>query len=287
MIKALFISITLLCTTQIIGQNETPFKELLEVSYYSDSTSTNAYRKTRCKLDIRYPENTKDFTTVVWFHGGGLKAGNKSFPEALLQTNLCIVSVNYGLSPKVTAPAYIEDAAAAVAWVFNSIEAYGGNPNKIFVAGYSAGGYLSLMVGLDKQWLNNFNIDADVIAGLISLSGQIITHSTVREEKGIPASKVIIDAYAPLYHARRKASSILLITGDRNIDIPGRYEENLYLKRLMEKSGHEETWLLEVQGFGHGGILKPGIDLLIKEVDRVVKKIEKTENNKQLLPTKK
>ena len=67
MIKALFISITLLCTTQIIGQNETPFKELLEVSYYSDSTSTNAYRKTHCKLDIRYPENTKEFATVVGF----------------------------------------------------------------------------------------------------------------------------------------------------------------------------------------------------------------------------
>lgn len=55
----------------------------------------------------------------------------------------------------------------------------------------------------------------------------------------------------------------------------------------MEKSGHEETWLFEVQGFGHSGIPNPGIDLLIKEVDRVVKKIEKIENNKQLLPTKK
>ena len=115
MIKALFISITLLLTTQLIGQNETTFKEVLEVSYYSDSTNTDEYIKSRCKLDIRYPENTKDFSTVVWFHGGGLKAYDKYFPNALLNADLCIVSVNYRLSPKAKAPSYLEDAAAAVA----------------------------------------------------------------------------------------------------------------------------------------------------------------------------
>ena len=277
MIKTLFISVTLLFSTQLIAQNKTTFKEVLDVSYYSDSLSTDEYIKSRCKFDIRYPENTKDFNTVVWFHGGGLKSYAHYFPDALLDANLCIVSVNYRLSPKVKAPTYIEDAAAAVAWVFNNIEAYGGNSNKIFVSGHSAGGYLALMVGLDKQWLNIFKVDADNIAGVISLSGQTATHFTIREERGMPKSKTIVDEFAPLYHAREKAPPLLLITGDRNFDMAGRWEENIYLERLMKKTGHTDTQLFEIQGFGHVEMHNPGIKLLTKEVERVSQEIDKRE----------
>ena len=275
MIKALFISVTLLFTTQLIGQNETTFKEELDVSYYSDSNNTDEYINSRCKLDIRYPENKKDFSTVVWFHGGGLKAYDKYFPDALLNADLCIVSVNYRLSPKAKAPSYLEDAGAAVAWVYNNIESYGGNSNKIFVSGHSAGGYLALMVGLDKQWLNNFEVDADSLAGVISLSGQTATHFTIREERGLPKSKTIVDEFAPLNHARENAPPLLLITGDRNIDLAGRYEENFYLERLMKTAGHTQTQLFELQGLGHSEMHDGGIYLLTKEVERVSESIDK------------
>ncbi len=61
-----------------------------------------------------------------------------------------MIGVGYRLSPKVQHPVYIEDAAAAVAWTFRNIASYGGDPDKIFVTGISAGGYLTAMVGLDK-----------------------------------------------------------------------------------------------------------------------------------------
>ena len=278
MVKALLLSVALLVAAQGFGQHKTTFKEVLDVSYYEDTPIiTDEYANSRCKLDIRYPTHSKDFNTVIWFHGGGLKAYDKYFPEPLLHSDLCIVSVNYRLSPKVNSPTYIEDAAAAVAWVFNHIESYGGNPNKVFVAGHSAGGYLALMVGLDKKWLSNFDIDANRIAGLISLSGQTITHSTVREERGIPASKPIVDEVAPVYHARENAPPLLLITGDRNMDMAARYEENLYLQRLMESAGHAHTQLFELQGYGHIEMHDPGIQLLIKEVERISEKLKDSE----------
>ncbi len=56
------------------------------------------------------------------------------------------------------------------------------------------------------------------------------------------------------------------------MDRPGRYEENLYLKRLMETAGHTETPLFEIQGFGHIEMHNPGIQLLIKELIELVKK---------------
>ena len=75
----------------------------------------------------------------------------------------------------------------------------------VFVSGHSAGGYLSMMVGLDKSYLAHFCVDADRIAGLIPFSGHTITHFTVREERGIPGTQAIVDNLAPLFHVRNDA----------------------------------------------------------------------------------
>lgn len=88
---------------------------------------------------------------------------------------------------------------------------YRGNSSLIFLSGHSAGGYLASMVGLDKKWLAQYNVDANNIAGIIPFSGHTITtHFTVREERGIDGKKPIIDELAPLYHVRKDASPILL-----------------------------------------------------------------------------
>src|SRR4030095_14455766 len=108
--------------------------------------------------------------TIVWFHGGGLTAGRKELPEQLKNQGFAVLSVEYRLSPKVKSPAYIEDAAAAVAWVFKHISEYGGSDKLIFVSGHSAGGYLGMMITLDKKYLATYHIDANNIAALIPFS---------------------------------------------------------------------------------------------------------------------
>ena len=189
-------------------------------------------------------------------------------PENLMEEGICIVAVNYRLHPEVSSPVYIEDAAAAVAWVFNNINEYGGDTSAIFVSGHSAGGYLTMMVGLDKRWLGSNNIDADRIAGLIPFSGQTITHSTIRKERGIDRPRPIIDDLAPAYHIRADAPPLLLITGDRELEMFGRYEENAYLMSMMKAAGHQETKLFELNGYGHS-MVQPAVPLLINEVHRI------------------
>ena len=252
---------------------QVPNYELHEnIDYYSDSISlSNEYINERCKLDIYYPKDSSGFATIVWFHGGGLTGGNKEIPSALKEKGVAIVGVNYRLSPKANAPAYIEDAAAAVSWVFNNIEGFGGDSTLIFVSGHSAGGYLASMIGLDKSWLNKHAIDADRIAGLIPFSGQVITHFTIRNERGIVDTPPIIDRYAPLYHVRTDAPPLLLITGDRELEMLGRYEENAYLMRMMRVVGHKETKLYELDGYDHG-MTEPAFPLLLKEVKRIKEK---------------
>lgn len=220
------------------------------------------YMKERCRLDIYYPENKNKFSTVVWFHGGGLKAGNKFIPETLKKSGFAIVAVNYRFYPKIKSPAYIEDAAAAVAWVFENIEKFGGDHSKIFVSGHSAGGYLASMIGLDKSYLKMYNIDANAIAALIPFSGHTITHFTIREERGIEGTQVVVDKMAPIYHLREDASPLILITGDREMEMLGRYEENAYMYRMMKVIGHENTILYELDGFNHGQMAKPAFYIL-------------------------
>jgi len=181
---------------------------------------------------------------------------------------MAVVAVNYRLYPKVKAPVYIEDAAAAVAWVFNHIEEYGGDPDLIFISGHSAGGYLTSMVGMDKRWLDKYEIDANRIAGLIPFSGHTITHFTVRKEQGIESTQVVIDDLAPLFHVRNDAPPLLLITGDREMEMMGRYEENAYMMRMMKVVGHPDTRLYEMDGYGHN-MLTPAFPLLINEVKRI------------------
>ena len=74
----------------------------------------------------------------------------------------------------------LDDAAEAVAWVFRHIGQYGGNPSKIVVTGHSAGGYLSMMLCLDKKWLAAYAIDADSVMMYVPFSGQAIAHYNVR-----------------------------------------------------------------------------------------------------------
>lgn len=269
-INKLILFVILCSITLISYSQDTTYKTVYNIPYYeSNLNKIDDYLNERCKLDIYYPDNEKEFTTIVWFHGGGLTGGNKELPDFLKNKGMCIVGVNYRLSPVVEAPSYIEDAAAAVAWVFNNIEYYGGDSSKIFISGHSAGGYLAMMIGLDKNYLFEHNIDANNIAGLIPLSGQTITHFNIRENMGMKDKQPLVDKFAPLFHVRNDAPPLLLITGDRELEMLGRYEENAYLARMMKVVGHKQTRLLELQGYDHG-MTYPAFPLILKEIEQIL-----------------
>ena len=253
--------------SQDVSVNEPTYKTDKDILYRSGPDLTD-YMQQRCRLDVYAPESKKGFSTVVWFHGGGLKSGNKSIPKELKEQGIAVVAVNYRLYPKVKSPTYIEDAAAAVAWTFKNIEKYGGSSDRIFISGHSAGGYLTSMLGLDKRWLAAHDIDADDIAGLIPYSGHTITHFTVRAERGIDGKQPIVDDMAPLFHVRNDCPPLLLITGDRDLEMLGRYEETAYLWRMMQVVEHPDTELFELEGYNHGQMAVPAHPLLLNFVKK-------------------
>ena len=260
--------------TNVFAQEKTEYKTETTITYYNEDTMKgDKYMQEMCVFDFYYPTNIKKFPTIVWFHGGGLTGGKRQIPEFLKEKGIAVIGVEYRLSPNIKAVDCIKDAAAATAWAFKNIEKYGGSTSLIFVSGMSAGGYLTYMVGLDKKYLAVHNIDANQIAGLIPFSGHAITHFTVRKEMGISGKQPIIDDMAPLYYVRADAPPMLIITGDRELEMLGRYEENAYMMRMLKVAGHKQVQIHELDGSNHGQMMYSALPLLYREVKSLSKKI--------------
>lgn len=244
---------------------QTDYTQIKSIHYYSDSiTNSDSYIKECCVLDIYHPLKTKDFATIVWFHGGGLTGGEKEIPPQLENTGIAVVTVNYRLSPRVSAPAYIEDAAAAYAWVVNHIQEYGGDPSKVFIGGHSAGAYLSLMVGLDGRWLQKYNLNSQAIPGILSLSGQVITHFTIRKERLLPETRIIVDDLAPLYYVEPNTPPLFLFVGDRNYELMDRFEETMFFYKRLIACGNKRVEFIEFTNKNHNTMAQAAMPQVIK-----------------------
>lgn len=266
MVAAFFLAQAGVSPGKEISSEDKGYKRVLDISYVAED-ETDAYRLERCKLDLYYPE-TEGFATLVWLHGGGLEGGSKGLMDVFRRRGFAVVDVNYRLYPKALCPSYIEDAAQSVAWVFDHIVEYGGDPDKIYVAGHSAGGYLTLMVGLAKQYLAAYGVDADRIAKLYPVSGQAVTHYTIRKERGLPDGIPVIDEFAPMANVRPEGAPIMLITGDDDLEMLARYEENLHLYSLLKHFQHPAQ-LYQLEGFDHGTVLIPACTMIVYDIIRL------------------
>ena len=256
----------LLFTTVVRAQynqvNDIPYREAAE-----------GYAQERCKLDVYYPTNAQDAPVVVWFHGGGIEGGEKHIDPQLKNSGLVVVAANYRLLPKAPIDDILDDAAAAVAWTYKNIAKYNGSKRKIFVAGHSAGGYLLDMIGLDKRWLAKYGVDADSLAALVPFSGQCVTHYNIRKQQGIGPLQATIDQYAPLTYVRPDAPPIVIISGDRELELYGRYEEQAYFWRMLKLVGHKDVTLYEMQGYDHGAMPFPAYKILKDHIRRITAKM--------------
>jgi acetyl esterase/lipase len=140
-------------------------------------TQNVAYGKLpRQLLDIYMPQpHAQPTPVVVFFYGGNWNSGNRAdyafVGHALASRGITTVVADYRLYPEVRYPRFVEDAALAVVWTSRNIEHYGGDPNRLFVMGHSAGAYNAAMVALDKRWLASLNTNASTVKGWIGLAG--------------------------------------------------------------------------------------------------------------------
>jgi len=121
----------------------------------------------------RTPE--KKYPVVVFMYGGGWRAGGKDayafLGRALAHRGFIVVLPDYRLFPKTKFPGFMEDTAKAVAWTHDNIADHGGDIDRIFLSGQSAGAYNAVMVALDPQWLGRLGKEPDLIRGVAAMAG--------------------------------------------------------------------------------------------------------------------
>lgn len=126
-------------------------------------------------LDIYAPRKGKNHPVVVWIHGGGWAIGDKGWvghkPGLFTGEGYLLVSINYRLAPAVTHPTYVQDVAAAIAWVHRHIKEYGGNPDCILLIGHSAGAHLAALVATDERRLREAGSGLGVLKGVVLVDG--------------------------------------------------------------------------------------------------------------------
>ena len=130
----------------------------------------------RRKLDVYVPAAAVENAPVlVFFYGGSWKSGSKDdyafVGQALAAQGFITVLPDYRLYPETAFPGFLEDGAAAIAWVRDNIAAYGGDPRRIVLAGHSAGAYNAAMLGLDPRYLTAAGVDPKTIRAVAGLSG--------------------------------------------------------------------------------------------------------------------
>ncbi len=151
-------------------------------------------------LDVYAPADAKGLPVVFWIHGGGWQAGDKSSvqekPKWFTERGFVFVSTNYRLLPNVEMETIFRDVAKALGWVRKNIAAHGGDPERIFVMGHSAGAQLAALMCVDERYLKAEGVPFASLKGCVPVDGDtydvpaiIETAETRRRVHGQPQAK--------------------------------------------------------------------------------------------------
>lgn len=271
-----------LCLTTALAKDP-PVKVVKDIAYYvpdAPGTGDLEYRAERCKLDVYIPTHDpgQKLPVVVWFHGGGLVGGNKSRPKGFENQPIIVVAANYRFLTKATPREVIQDAAAAVNWTIANIEQHDGDRTRVSVAGHSAGGYLSMMIGMNEEYLAAHERKNTDLAGIYSVSGQATTHYEIvelprkaegwkRPENFKRDNPITLNEYAPLSYTARKLPPMYLLCGDPKVEWPARVEENQLLAAMLKTvKDHNTVEFRSYEGKDHGGCVVPAVEDIRKWV---------------------
>ena len=210
---------------------------------YTDFTYDEAHN---LKIRLRMPEGVENPPLFIYIHGGGITGGSYTGHaqalEELTRDGIATAAIGYRLYPNAKYPEFIEDCAAAVAYMKNLA---GYSFSDIFVGGSSAGGYLSMMLFFDPKYLGAHGIDPMSLGGYVFDAGQPTVHFNVLKERGMDSRLLRVDEAAPIYHITKDYDKskhlpkIVHIAASQ--DIKCRLQQVQLLHETMRHFGYPDT----------------------------------------------
>jgi len=211
----------------------------------------------RLSLDVYAPERAQAAPVVVFLYGGSWEDGKRRWyryvGDALASNGVVTVIPDYRKFPDVRFPAFMHDAARAVAWAREHAHEFGGDPQRLFVMGHSAGGQIAALLAADRRYLADVGLRPRDLAGMIGIAGAYAFLPFVDDEAQIFGN----DARGrydsqPINFIDGDEPPMLLLQGRDDDDVPAHNAE-VMTERAQAMDG---TAVLHIYpGVGHSQIL--------------------------------
>lgn len=190
---------------------------------------------------------------AVFFHGGSWDSGSPGdyhfVGRTFARAGYVVILAGYRLGAEGRFPAMIEDSAKAVAWTRDHAAGYGGDPDRVFLLGHSAGGYNAAMLALERQWLGREGVPEGFVKGVVGLSGPYDFYPfTTDAARAAFADVADPAATQPISHVRGDAPPLLLLSGDGDTTVKPR-NARVLARAVQDRGGTAQ--LVIVPGADH------------------------------------
>ena len=234
------------------------------IAFYDqlDETTAQARRQLEHELDLAYGDDEKQRLDVyrslqpaepcpvfIFIHGGGFIEGDRAHYGGVAlpfsQHGVMTVVPSYRLAPDFHYPDQPNDIKDVVEWVYTNIGSLGGDPQRIYLGGHSAGAILAVDLTVQTGWLEERGLPRDLIKGSLPVSGPY--------DAGDPAIGGYLagpedrHAASPTHHVQDAPAWTLLAIGSKEDHW---MEENEEMARLIQARG-KRAELLVLEGMDH------------------------------------
>jgi acetyl esterase/lipase len=224
---------------------------------YSRQTNLTYGPAVQNKADLYLPLGSGPAPVVIFFYGGGWTSGDKASYKfvgaALAEAGYVAVLPNYSLYPKARFPVFMQDAAQAVAWARAHARAWGGDPDRIYLIGHSAGAHIAVLLALDPKYLQEVGGSPGWLRGVVGLAGPYdflpFRADYFKDLFGPPAN---FPRSQPINYVRADAPPLLLIQGMRDETVSPSNTQQL-TAALQTVGGHVSTEYFDRAG--HADVL--------------------------------
>ena len=211
------------------------------------------------KVEVIVPDGTTNEPrpVLLFIHGGGWHSGApgdyRFVGRQFARAGYVVVLPGYRLGAEGRYPHMLEDSALAAGWTRDQAARFGGDPERVFLIGHSAGAYDVVMLALERQWLGRAGVPEGFVKGVVGLSGPYDfypwTSESARNAFGQVADPKVTQ---PINHVRGDGPPMLLLTGDSDDTVKPRNSK--VLAQALSAAGQPTTPVV-LAGVDHAGTI--------------------------------